>query len=363
MQINRRSLLRASGVTAVLGVTGLAGCSGLLGGGGGGGRTAANYQYDPATLLETENKFFGTMDYAQLYRARENLPESTRENFETNPDSPIRPEDITTATGVGGARISMGDSGSATVFGSFAVLGSFAKADLEESIQSQGEAQQSGTYEGFTLYENAGSTSTGGVGDIPSNTSVTAAVGEGTVIVGAASRQGEGTAGVSGRQAAEAMIDASNGNVQLLTATSQYAQQLTNRFAGSTFLVGGQVDPALVQLALSQATAASGMQRQMVQGIRAGGFGMTIDGQTTSMTIVAIYEDAQTAEGTGVVEIVNRFSGQAVQESPALDSVTANYEGNMVVVTLEGQTRAIFQQGSSVGGTGFALGPAAVPDA
>jgi hypothetical protein len=214
METSRRSVLKAGGTAALLSVTSLAGCSGIL---GGGDVNPADYQYDPATLAETQNRFFGLADYAGLYEARENFPESTQESFESSEDTPVDPENIETMVGVGGAQISMSDSGGGTAFGSLGVLGSFDKGTIEESIQSEGEAEQSGEYEGFTLYENTGSGSSDVVGGVPTDSTATAAAGDGAVIIGFAAADGEGDGGITGDQAVRTMIDAGNGDVELLT--------------------------------------------------------------------------------------------------------------------------------------------------
>jgi hypothetical protein len=347
METSRRSVLKAGGTAALLSVTSLAGCSGIL---GGGNVSPADYQYDPATLVETQNRFFGLADYAGLYEARENFPESTQESFESSEDTPVNPEDIETMVGVGGAQISMSGSGGGAFFGSLGVLGSFDKSTIEESIQSEDDAQQSGEYEGFTLYENTGSESSNVVGGVPTDSTATAAAGDGAVIIGFAAADGEGEPSVTGDQAARTMIDAGNGDAELLNDNSDYASSLRDRIGDSSVMMGGEVDPGLVEMA----TQAGGMQTDFVNGIRAGGFGMTVDGETTTMSAVGIYTDSQAAEDSGVVELVDFASDQAVDENPDIDSVDAEYDGNAVVVSVEGQTQTIFDQGMGGGaGGGF----------
>lgn len=355
MQTSRRSLMKASGVAAVFGMTSLAGCSGLLGGGGGSG----NYQYDPGTLVETQNKFFGTMNFAQMYEAREFLPESTQQDFESTEDSPVDPQDIETGTGVGAADVSLSGGGGGTVFGSVAILGSFSKSTVEESIQSEDDAQSAGSYEGFSLYETSQADSATSVGGLSSDSSAVAGIGEGAMIVGFAGSEGSQSTSVTGQQAVETMIDANNGNAPSLEANSDAAQQLTSRFGDATFMVGGQVDPSLVDQMLSQPGGMRSVQ-QRVQGIRAGGFGMTINGETTTMTGAAIYESEQAAADTGLAGLINGFAPEVTQ-SPAIDSIEASTEGDTVVVTLEGQTETIFSQGAGMGpGAPLNVDPVAV---
>ncbi len=348
MNTDRRSVLKAGGVLAALGTTTLAGCSGLLGGGDPG---PADYRYDPSVLAETENKFFGSVDYAGLYEAREYLPESTRESVEGGEDSPVAPEEVETMTGVGGAQVSVGESTSSSVFGSAAILGSFGSDAVATTLEDDG-AEQTGEYEGFTLYENVEESSPEGIDD-DEGTAV-AAVRDGVVIFGGGGRQGEATASVTGRQAAETMIDAGNGEVDRLEPNAERARQLGDRLGDATVMAGGQIDPALVELATAEAQ--QGMATQFVTGLRAGGFGMTVEEDTTTMTGLLLYTDATTAEDSGVKELVELTADQLVAENAGLDSLEAEYDGNAAVVTLEGETETIFEEGSSAGaGGGFAV--------
>ena len=349
MQTDRRSVLKAGGVLAALGTTGLAGCSGFL---GGGDAAPGDYRYDPSVLAETENKFFGNVDYAGLYEARENFPESTRESFESAEDSPVAPEEIDTFTGVAGAQIAIEDAPSSSVFGSMALLGSFEASAVQSDLEADG-AQESGEYEGFTLYENVDESSPGDIADGGEGSAV-AAVRDGVAIFGAAGSEGGSGAGVTGRQAAETMIDAGNGDVDRLEATSDRAGQLTDRFGDANVMVGGQVDPALVETAMAQGQ--QGAQTQFINGVRAGGFGMTVEGTTTTMTLALLYTDAERAENSGVQELADLASQQAVENNPGLDSVEAEYDGNAAVVTVEGETETIFEEGASAGtGGGLAV--------
>jgi hypothetical protein len=185
------------------------------------------------------------------------------------------------------------------------------------------------------------------------DSTVTAAVGEGALLMGFSAAGSGGDAAVTGEQAARTMIDAGNGNAELLDANSDYATQLDERLGDASVVVGGQVDPELVEAATQNAGT---MQTQFVSGIRAGGFGMTVDGGTTTMDVVGLYTDAGAAEQSGVKELVDLGAQQAVEQNPGLDSVTSSYDGNAVVVTVEGDTQTIFEQSPATGtGSGFSV--------
>lgn len=349
MQTDRRSVLRAGGVLAAMGMTGLAGCSGIMGGGEPPG--PADYRYDPSAIAEAKNKFFGTVDYAGLYEQREYFPESTRKSFESSEDSPVSPENVDTMTGVGGAQITVGEGTSTAVFGSIVVLGSFPGSAIESNLKDDG-ATKLEEYEGFTLYENAGSAADS---DIASNqnTTAVAAVRDGVVIAGVAGSQGEAATDVTSEQAARTMIDAANGNVDRLEPNSETAKQLGERFGDSSVMFGVEIDPGLITaLEAMSGQGQSSMSTQFVQGLTAGGFGMTVDGETTTMEGALLYEDATAAEESGVVELVDLTSEQLVAENEGLDTFEAEYADNAAVLTIEGKTETIFEEGTSATGAG-----------
>jgi hypothetical protein len=133
--------------------------------------------------------------------------------------------------------------------------------------------------------------------------------------------------------------------------------EISNQLGSATLRVGGQVDPGLVEAALAMSGSA---QTQFVDGIRGGGFGMQLNGDTTTFTVVGLYEDAQAAEDTGIVTLVNQFSDQFVEQSPEIDSIDASTDGRSIVITVEGDTQALLEQGTGSvpgggigGGTGF----------
>lgn len=339
MTATRRDVLKSSGLVALLGVTGLAGCSGDGGAGGSG-----SWQYDPNSLVESENRFFGTVDYEQMYENREYLPESSREDFETDSDSPVAAEDIGQITGVGGGRFAPQEQ-SAAAFGSMAVTGEFSAEDITGSIEEEGDAERVGEYEGYELYEDAESVSDIGPGG---EASATVGVGEGAIVLGFVSQQ-ESDVDITGRDAVEKMIDSSNGNAPLLQDNSEYASQLTDAIDGRSMRVGGEVDPELVATMQSGTTTTGA---QFFEGIRALGSGLSIDGETTTFTVSGIYEDSETAENTGIVGLVNASAEQAVQDSEAIDELDATREDATVTIEMTGQTELIFAEDGPAGGAG-----------
>jgi hypothetical protein len=338
MEQNRRSFLKTSGLVAALSVTGLAGCTGdLLGDGSGSG----DWKYDPTVLADVGNKFFGEMDYGQIYENRESLPESTSSNFEMDSDFPVEASDIDTVTGVGGARISLQDD-SGGAFGSAAIAGSWDKSTMVDQIESEGEAQKAGEYEGFTLYENPESAGEGFSSGFNSQGSGMMGIGDGAMIIGL--EMSEGTdLGVTGEETVTTMVDASNGSADLLFDNSQYSGQLNDEIPGSSMIVGGEVDPELVSRAAQEADTT---QAQYIEGMRAGGFGASIEGETTTFTVAMIYESAERAEDTGIKGLVNGFGAQLEEQQEGLETLNGEYRDSAVVITVTGDTQTIFEEGT-----------------
>ncbi len=355
MATDRRSFVKGGGIAALIGITGLAGCQGnIFGGGDGGSGTKSvnkDWQYDPATETETKNRYYGSMDYGQMYDMRDQLPESYKENFEVNEDAPIDPSQVELITGVGGAKMDV-QASSYTFFGSAGLLGSFEKSAIESEIESEGEAEQSGTYENFTLYTNVEST-TNAVGSVPTSASATVGVGPGALLIGAGSSTGDSLP-VSGEDSVKAMIDASNGNRALIEDNSSHVSQLKNNLGGKSMEIGGEIDPELVELFTS--TPSGQQYSQFVTGIRAAGMGIDLGAETTTTTMIAVYKSASAAESSRLVELAKLAGDQASQDSGIKD-LTAEYKGASAVITLKADTKTMLEQGSSVGGSNFNVAP------
>lgn len=341
--MDRRSFMKASGMAAALGVTGLAGCSGIL---GGGGSDTTNWQYDPGTLASTQMRFFGSMQYGELYEMRDELPGSMDSSFETDSSSSVNPEDLDMISGVGGGQLSM-ETESGSFFGSMVATGDFDADAIGQEIESEGNAQQSGEYEGYTLYEGANLDEEMPGGSVPDETptsaTATVAVSDEAVVFGVTVDQGTDL-GVTGQESVEAMIDAESGSGTRLSANSDHASELYSKLGNETMVVGGEVDAELMDLAEEQGGA--GMGGQMMSGLRAGGLSAAIDPSTTTYKFALIYESSQAAEDSGIVSLVN-LMGQQTSDSEEINSIDASQDGSTVVVTIEGDTQALLSQGQN----------------
>jgi len=346
METNRRAVLKLSGVAALMGSTGLAGCSGgLLGGGGGSGSSGPeSWQYDPSVLGDSPNVFFGSMDYATIYENREFFPEDTRNSLEqTDSSTPVNPEDIDYLSGVGGGSVSMMDN-TGSGAGSVAIAGSFEASAITDQIESEGDATEVGEYEGYTLYESPSMSEEFGPN---ASGSATFGVSDGALVAGFAFASGTSTSS-SGQDAVETAVDASNGDADPLRGNNEYATTVADNVGDATATFGGVGDPDLID----QYSAMADSQTQTyVDGMRAGGFGMALEGETTTFTVVIAYESSQAAGDTGLVDLVEGFGPQIEQEE-GINSVGAEQNDSAVVMTVEGDTLTLLQQADQTGGMG-----------
>lgn len=339
MQTDRRTFLKASGMAAVLAATGLAGC-------GDGGTNSGDWIYDPTEVADVPNVAFGSMAYGTLYDNRDQLPASMQENFETDPDSPLEPADIDDMAGVGGGDVSA-DMQTAGAFGSLAITGDIPRSELEDEMESEGSAASAGSYEDHSMYTVSDlPNSVGGVpGSGQFQGSGAVAVGDDAMLAGFAYSQGMDL-GATGESAVRTMIDSSAGNAGRLSATSGPAQRVQDRLGDDMLIMGAEVDPELVSLAGE--LGGGGMAAQILAGLRGGGLGASVDGDTSTYRFVAVYESEQAATDAGIADFVSGMSSQ-VEDQEGVDSVDATQDGDLVEITLTGDTQTLAEQGAGAG--------------
>lgn len=342
MRTDRRTFIRSTGAAVVLGATGLAGCSDLLGSGSDG---ADGWIYDPRVVADVPNTAFGSMAYGTLYDNRDELPESMRDRFQTNPDSPLQPEDLEDFAATAGGDIAS-DGGSGAAFGSVAVTGSIPRSEFESEIEADESAQSIGSYEGYSLYSATEVSQS--VGPVPGSGgfsgSGAVAVGDDAIVAGLSWSSGLDL-GTTGEGAVRTMIDASRGNARRLSATDGPAQRVQDRVSDAMIAAGAEVDPELISLGQQLGGQMGG---QILAGLRGGGLGVDIDGETSTYRVVAVYDDETAATEAGLADLADGMSAR-FEEQPGIDSLEANQDGAVVVVTLTGDTETLAEQGAGVG--------------
>lgn len=349
MHTDRRTFVKAGGLAAVLGTTGLAGCN--LFGDGGGAAAGQSWQYDPATLGPSPNVAFAGIDYATLYENREDLPDSMADSFQQPQDVPIRPEDVDQLVGVAGGEVVLNTGSSADfqrllAFGSTALTGDLPREDIAADLESRAGASQVGEYEGYTLYESP--IGGAGVANPQFDGSGVTALRDDAVVAGVGLYRNADTT-VSGRQAAEQMIDASAGDVRRLDETDGTASDLQGRVGDGTVSTGVAVDPNLVATAEDAGGDVGGEiggTSQFVSGFRGGGLGADVDGGTADLSLVLVYESGSRARDSGVVSIVRALKPEYESQS-GIEEVSASRDGAVITATIRGDPQAIAEQGQS----------------
>lgn len=360
MVTNRRSFLKAGSAAAFLGTVGLAGCNQFLGGGD--TTDAGSWQYDPAALASSPNVAFASADYGTMYENRDELPESMSEGFEVDSDSPMGPGDIDHLVGVGGGSVALqtgqsSDVGPMSMFGSLALTGDIPRDELAAEMESDDSASEVGDYEGYTLYETSSFDDVGAVDTPGFGGSGAVALGDSAVVAGVVVER-ESQTDVTGRQTTEQMIDASAGNARRLSETSGPAQQLQSSLGDAIFSVGVEVDPEIVSTyaGAGGTPAAGGFDvGQYTDGFRAGGMSMDVGGDTSTFTFVAVYENGQRADEAAIDDAAEAMAPQMEGEE-GIESISASRDGEVITVTVEGDTQTMFQAGQSTGSS-FSLAP------
>jgi len=339
MRLTRRSLLRAGGVAALFGATAFAGCAGLRGGPSG---DVGDWQFHTGAVSDTPNRFFGTVDHARLYADREHLPESGRATLESAPYTPLDPGAVEAVAGVGGVQFGDFGTGSSVTFGATVALGSFERGAVEEVVRSEGSPAVERDYRGLTLFEGVEGEAAGGLEGVPGDgtpfTMTAVAAGEGALVVGSVSVRGRNAGMVLAEEVVEAAVDAATGNGPRLRGANPRAGRVADLAGGSTLFAGAEADPAL----LGRYRRAGGPLGRAVTGLRAGGLGLTVDGDTVELRLVGLYEDAAAAESADVAALVEGAATDAgVSDSGAVERVDAAYERDAVVVTIVGETQSL----------------------
>jgi hypothetical protein len=269
-----------------------------------------------------------------------------QDSFRTNPDSPLQPEDIDDMAGVGGGDVSE-DMQTVGAFGSIAIAGDIPQSEVESEMESDGSVESAGSYEGYSMYTV--SDLEDGVGGVPGSGefqgSGAVAVGEDAMVAGFSYAQGMDL-GASGESAVQTMIDSSAGNAGRLSATSGHVQRVQDRLSDSMLSMGAEVDPDLVSLAGE--LGGGGMAGQILAGLRGGGFGADVDGDTSTYRFVAVYENEQAATDAGIADLVSGMKSR-IEDQEGVDSLDSTQDGDLVEITLTGDTETLAEQGAGAG--------------
>jgi hypothetical protein len=145
----------------------------------------------------------------------------------------------------------------------------------------------------------------------------------------------------------EATVDAGAGEGTRLSEADDRVRRLADLTGDATVTAGARVAPDQ----LAGYRQADGPVGTLATGLRAGGVGLTVDGETSTLRLAGLYEDAASAEATDAVELVEGFAAQA-SDRAGIEEVEATDDGAAVVVTVTGETRALLDRSALVPPTG-----------
>lgn len=342
MKGSRRTFLRASGAAALLG---LSGCTGVLESDDGldedGPPGYTTWLYDPKDFLGVDTAGFASYDVQSVLDQRDELPEDPFEGLEEANDEieAVDLEEVDHLSLVGGGETDYSRYGL-----SFVVEGSFDAAAIREEIESEsdGEEFETGSYEGYDLYYGEQESDY-------SNQSYAIAVSGDAVVFGMAEDED-----VSGRAAAEAMIDAESGSRAGYYGESEYARILVDALGSATFVMGAEFDlGSAVRDRVRDERA-----RDLVDGLAAAGTSGTLGGETTDYEFVLAYEEDAEIPTESAQELVDEAREQSPEAFEHVEDVSVRGVGRTLRVTATVESEELFDDfPGTVGGlTGTASG-------
>lgn len=347
MTQSRRNFLRASGVSALLG---LAGCTGVLEGDesmdeAGGPPEYTTWMYDPKDLLGVETRGFASYDVESVMEQRDELPQDPFQGLE-QANQELEGVDLTEIghmTAVGGTSLNFtsGSSGSTTAGASFVIEGSFDVDTIKEEIESESDSDveyETGSYQGYDLYY-------GEDGSDYSETSYGFALDSEHVVFGFVEDDQ-----VTGRAAVEAMIDANSGDTGRYYEQSEYAQILVDKLGNATMVMGAQFDLGTVVRDQIQDERA----RQLVDGLYAAGVAGTLDGETSENEVLFVYDEETEPPEDVVRDLLEEAREQSPQAFEHIEDVSVNGGDRTLTITMTVNTTEFwnnYQEMSGVSGS------------
>lgn len=346
MTQSRRTFLRASGVSALLG---LAGCTGVLEDDeslaqASGQPDYSSWLYDPKDLLGIDTRGFASYDVESVMEQRDELPEDPFQGLE-EANQELEGIDLTEIghmTLVGGSSLDFARDDSATgpssAGASFVVEGSFDVDEIQTQIEEESDSSaeyETGSYEGYELYY-------GDDGNEYSDTTVAFALDSEHVLVGTVE-----DADVTGRDAVETMIDANQGDADRYYDQSEYAQLLIDQLGEATVIMGAQFDlGTIVRDQISDERA-----RTLVDGLYAAGMAGTLNGETTDNEIILAYDEETEVPADTARDLVDEAQEQSPRAFENVEDVSVSGGDRTLTISMTVNAAEFWQDYSSMTGS------------
>jgi hypothetical protein len=346
MTQSRRTFLRASGLSALLG---LAGCTGVLEDDeslaeASGQPEYSSWLYDPKDLLGIDTRGFASYDVESVMEQRDELPEDPFQGLE-EANQELEGIDLTEIghmTLVGGSSLDFARDDSATgpssAGASFVVEGTFDVDEIQTQIEEESDSSaeyETGSYEGYELYY-------GDDGNEYSDTTVAFALDSEHVLVGMIE-----DADVSGRDAVETMIDADQGDADRYYDQSEYAQLLIDQLGEATVIMGAQFDlGTIVRDQISDERA-----RTLVDGLYAAGMAGTLNGETTDNEIILAYDEETEVPADTARDLVDEAREQSPRAFENVEDVSVSGGDRTLTISMTVNAAEFWQDYSSMTGS------------
>jgi hypothetical protein len=338
MQSSRRSFLKTSGLAALLGVVGTAGCLETVDDAvGGGPPDYANWLYDPAEVYDSDYVGFGTFDVQSVYENEDELPEGMMDQVEeVNEEADF--VDLDAMENVTG--IAYGLPNQDLGGGSMVVSGEFDVDAITAEIENEApEEYETTTHGDFTLYTM---TREHPAEDGPDTNSATVAVSGDHVLVG-----GMQAPGVTSADAVTTMIDAGGGDVPRLHEENEDADELVSQLGDATLVVGGTFDADLTNFT-DDATPDEVVDA--VDDLVAVGVASDVDGDSVEHTMALVYATEDDASTEDVEDALDRVEETNDPAGDQLEDRSVSRDGRAVLVSTTGETEALFEPFGLFGG-------------
>ncbi|HKL30436.1 MAG TPA: twin-arginine translocation signal domain-containing protein [Natrialbaceae archaeon] len=334
MQSSRRSFLKTSGLAALLGVVGTAGCLETVNDAVGSGDESPGYAkwlYDPTEVHDSDYVGFGTFDLHSIYENEESVPEKMMQQVEKANEN-VEVVDLETMQSVTG--IAYGHPKRDLGGGSMVVTGEFdagkITAEIEEESTDEFEKSTHGEYTFYTRTQQRQYAE----GD-PDTNSATIAVSEDHVVMG-----GMQAPEASSMDAVSTMLDAEEGDVDSLGEGNEDAGELVSQLGDATLVLGGAFDTDPTTM------ANEGTPDELVEAVDdlvAAGVASDVDGDTVEHTMAFVYEDGDAASTDDVEAVFDNVEEWGDRAEDQLEDRSVSKDGRTLLVTATGDTEEFFQ--------------------
>lgn len=336
MQSSRRSFLKTSGLAALLGVVGTAGCLETVDdaiGAGGDTPGYAQWLYDPAEVYESDYVGFGTFDVQSVYENEGEMPDGMMDRVEKANDEVdfVDLEAMETVTGIAYGYPNRDHGG-----GSMVVSGEFDVDDVTAKIEEESpETVETRTEGDYTLYTFTTERQHDHEDDGADTNSATIAVSGEHVLVG-----GMRAPDATSEDAVTAMIDAESGDVTRLHDGNGDADELVSQLGDATLVMGGTFDANLTNFT-DEATPDEVVD--VVDDLVAVGAASDVNGDTVEHTMAFVYEDGEAASTDDVEAVLDNVEEWGDRAADQLEDRSVSRDGRTVLVSTTGETDEFFE--------------------